>query len=336
MKDELAPPADGVLEEAAQTFGLREVQLAAEARVLRAQLSALWETTYGPPAVLRDDLQRMKVYFDPVASGARLRKAIGELAATEAELSALPPESFIDAGEGRVLITPEGRCALELLTLHSNDASVVVLDPAELQLVHLTLGDVYRAWGRHRLTQVVSLLQGQHKRLQVPAAAVVLALLINRNTDPERALARAPERDEQHLVDGTFFPAVDAFAEAVMPSTRRSTEKESLVSGWRLHEATRRAPHAFAVEADRIFIRPGFEDDLLDLVARELAARKQVDVAALTAGFDAMADELRQRLPRLETLGLAFERPYETERLRDELVARFRGIRERDAAHGAI
>jgi len=329
--------AENVVDAAAQALGLRETQLAADASTLREGLAALWTANYQTGVGdLRADLERMKLFFDPVATGARLRKAITALEPAAAELGDLPAACIVEAGSGRVLLTPEGRCALDILGAHRDDAGVIVIAPEELQEVQLILLELYQRWSRHRLHQVVGLLQGQHKPLQVPAAAVVLALLINRNTAPERALARAPERREQRLVDETFFPAVDAFAAAVLPSTRRSTDKESLIQGWRLHEATRRAPSAFSIEQDRIYIRPEHEDRLLELVAVELASREQVDRRRLEEGFDAMVVELRRRLPRLDTLGLAFERPLDTDRVRDRLLAHFDEARERREPDSAV
>lgn len=324
---ETPTPFDDV-DRAAQVFGLRETQLAQSTWAMRDALVELWTATYGDLRSLDQDLNQTKRFFDPVATGARLRTALAEVPDVPVR-SRVPEQCALELGDGRFLITPEGRCAIELLGMHETDDEVVVLQPYEIRDMLLAINGLYRDWGRHRLRSVIGLLKGEDKILQVPAAAVALALLVNRNTAPDRALTRPAERDEQRIAEETFFPAADAFSQSVYPSDRRSTTKERLVGGWRLHEVIRRAPAAIDLSTSAVYVRQEHEDELIDLIARELARRPRVDAERIGHGFDAMVDELRKRLPRLRTLGQAFERPAETTAIRRRLLERFEAARRR-------
>ena len=68
-------------------------------------------------------------------------------------------------------------------------------------------------------------------------------------------------------------------------------------------------------------------------MARELAGR-DVDRAAVAAAFDALVSELRAREAALAQFGLAFERPPDTRRLRDRLLAAFDEELRRRATDG--
>jgi hypothetical protein len=202
----------------------------------------------------------------------------------------------------------------------------VDLLPYDRKLCHL-----YKEWSRHRIQSVVKLLGGEEKPLQLAAAGVVLALLVNRSTSVERALKRFPAGNAQDVVDESFFKAVNAFARALSPQ-QRPTRDPRLISGWMLYEARRRlGDDVLIVEGarpdieGRIWIDEANQDAAIDVVARDLSRghRARVTSTALGAAFDSMVAAFRSETPRLAGFGLAHERPVNTSRLRDALLERF-------------
>lgn len=316
-------------------LGLADSYLREDAERLSTAMADLWQSAVGPVDDFEADLRRLKSLFDPVATGARLRRELLALAPAPPTAGSLPAELALVIDDERVIPTPETRAAMEVLSVSDEGGGVVLLEEAAVFDAHAALLRLYREWGRHRLTSVIALMHGDERPLQVPAIGVAVALLVNRNTAPERALTRFSDRDDRRMVDETFFPPADAFSARVAPSARRSEEKEQLIGGWRLHEVVRRAPEALVIEPDRVYIAAGAEAALIDVLATALARRESLTVEALSGGLQALVAELRARLPRLETLGLTFERPHETHRVVERLIGAFAARRADDEPSGA-
>ncbi len=316
-------------------LGLADSYLREDAERLSTAMADLWQAAIGPVDDFEADLRRLKSLFDPVATGARLRRELLALPPAPPSACSLPAELALVIDDERVIPTPETRAAMEVLSASDVGGGVVLFEEDAVFDAHAALVRLYREWGRHRLMSVIALMHGDERPLQVPAIGVAVALLVNRNTAPERALTRFSDRDDRRMVDETFFPPADAFAERVSPSTRRSQEKEQLIGGWRLHEVVRRAPEALVIEPDRVYIAPGAEAGLIDVLATALARRESLTAEALNSGLQALVAELRARLPRLETLGLTFERPHETARVVERLIGAFAAHRAEDEPSGA-
>jgi hypothetical protein len=309
-------------------LGFADQIIETEALELRSQLAFLWNHVVGgPPGKLDEDLDRCRRWFDPVAQGARLRK----------ELALVPevPATWVDpgdpwtmpVGESRFLVTPEGRCALDLL---QNLASQPfhVIGPVEVSPYERRLLLLYKTWGRHRLNSVVELLRGTTKPLQVPAAGVVLALLVNRCTSKERALTRFASGPQREMIDRAFFAPVHAFSDAVSPTRRGNRNDPRLVSGWMLYEAGRRiGPGLHIIDAKggrdgKVWIDSNSVDDVIKLLARDLQRghRTRVTANVLREAFDALVASLREELVGLAPFGLSHERPIETRLLRERML----------------
>jgi hypothetical protein len=288
---------------------------------MRNELMLLWEdAASGAPGALDEDLELLrKRFFDPVAQGKRLREALVSLP-LRPQASALPEPLRMLVADDRAVITPEGRAAIELLDTPVEARSAISLDEALAQDLELVLLDHFRRWGRHRINQVIGLLGDES--LRPPVIGVLLTLLVNRSVGRSRAVLRYLEGPERDAIDEAFREPVGRFAHAIDPGQRRSLAKERLISGWTLHEVSRRYPADIRIEegdrVSRVYIVDGAEDVLLDAVARALA-RKHVGLATAGKAFDALVESLRAQGPTLAAYGMLFERPGETTRLRDRL-----------------
>lgn len=299
---------------------------------IRFALEEMWKATIGsPPGELGADLDKCKQWFDPVAQGKRLRNDITQLQELPSNLTDPGPPLTILVGPGKALVTPEGRCALELLSKLGSQGPHIITDDL-LTPYERRLGLLYRSWSRHRLQSVVNLLLGKDKPLQIPAAGVVLALLVNRSTAEARALIRFSSGSPKDLVDRAFFGSVEAFVRILTPRRKAQTNNPRLLSGWMLGEARRRLGESLVVldakgvEDIKIWISTGTEDMVIDIVARDLARghRSKLTPEILGSAFDALVDSLRRELPTLAAFGLVHERPRDTQQLRENLLSCFR------------
>jgi hypothetical protein len=217
-----------------------------------------------------------------------------------------------------------------MLTEASTYDDTVVINKVSSLSYERLLGQMYRSWSRHRINTVVSLLQGSEKPLQISAAAVVLALIVNRCTSEDRALTRFASGTARDVVDAAFFTPVQAFHDIFAPKRRGNRANPRLVSGWMLGEARRRLGDALVVidarggRNGKVWIRPVDLETVIDTVARDLVRghRKRATPQLFGEAFDALVEGLRQELPRLAGYGLVHERPPETDRLRERVIAR--------------
>jgi hypothetical protein len=147
---------------------------------------------------------------------------------------------------------------------------------------------------------------------------------VNRSDRPERAMPRMADARSRDAIDAVFRASVAAFAQVVAPSARRSTEKERLISGWTLHEVNRRLPGALVIEHDRIYVDSARREGLVSFLGAELARpRRHLDLNRVSRGYDALVGALREKSDVLASFGKSFERPSETRRLREALLAAF-------------
>lgn len=293
-------------------------------------LVEIWTITMGAsPGDLSVDLELSKRWFDPVAQGQRLRRELEGVPDVPLGLDAPGNPWTLDVGPRKRLVTPEGRCAIDLLQEFPDGRPVWLIAEHELSLYDRQLGEMYRRWSRHRLESVVALLAGTTKPLQIPAAGVVISLLVNGCIGKDRALIRFASESAKNVVDRAFFTAVNAFSDVLAPS-RRGKRDSRLISGWMLYEARRRLGHALVVEDfhgttdGRVWIRSESVDHVVDVVARDLARghRARATPERFDSAFDALVSALRTELPNLAGFGLVHERPTATRKLRERLAER--------------
>jgi len=189
------------------------------------------------------------------------------------------------------------------------------------------LAHLYHDWSRHRINSVIALLDGSNKPLQIPAAGVLIALLVNGNVSESYALTRFTAEGPRDVVDGAFFAAVNAFSDVLVPG-RRGSRSSRLISGWMLYEARRRVGDWLVIQDGsgaqngKVWIRGERESEIINVIARDLARghRPKVTVNTFGTAFDALVGELRRELPNMAGFGLSHEQPTETRRLRTRLL----------------
>lgn len=292
----------------------------ADAQQLASKLDALWRANFStPPRDLEHDLGLLRRFFHPAAQGRRLRTDLTSLEPTSEDALLVEQPLAVTVDAGRRLITPEGRVALGLLRRAlADDEETILLRDDQIREGELRLLRLYRDWSRHRIEQVVALMSGADKPMQVPAIGILLTLLAARATSPERAIVRGGDESDRREIEGALFAAADTFASKILPSSKRRMGKERLIGGWTIGEVARRIPTALTADDNHVFISPGHEEEALALAARELAER--VDAASVAEAFDALVATLRQNLPTLAAHDLAFERAPDTRRLRQTLL----------------
>jgi hypothetical protein len=335
---------------------------------LLAALDALWEVQ--TPAKLRsDDQEALSLWFDPLARGQRLRAALDALPAAadivlredRETLSRYEDTAFLlNTGEGRLLVTPEGRALMYMLKRvliddlandgapggessrppsngAENGETTVAAGP-QSGLVNLPWEAIdeadaallrrYREWALQRLTSVVNLRTGQGAPMLPQAVGLVLLLLLNGNVGSARALPR-PERDaDRRAVDAAVAAVTSAFVDALVPRTSRRTPTAgaySLYGGYALTEARRRFGADLATNP--VYIAVDAVDRVLDRLGLELARRDDLDVERIAGAIDLFGTAYREHRSMLAAYGLAKGRPGAAADLRRALVDRVREVR---------
>lgn len=311
--------AADLLETLAQRWSM---QVASAPRMIKRALSD--GTASSDDAVLRRDLDAMSLWFQPTATEKSLRAVLADLPPAE------PP--LFDAGDLLLpvrpdagLVTPEGRAALWCL-VHAQqsgafaDADLYLwIDPATAAAAEKALLDQYRNWCLRRLKGVAGLLQDETATLRPTAAGMLLVLLINRNTAPERAVPRPSDESRRRAISAAIAEPALAYAHALTGREKAAESGMDLYRGWALGELSRRL--GGGIETARgIYIRPEAEDRAVERLVADLRKRPPVVRQRVAAALDAALASYEKSRPVLSSLGLAHERPSNTAALRTRLL----------------
>ncbi len=294
-----------------------ELPDAAAARgALRTALAAHWNWAYGPLGDLDADLEATRAYFDPARREASIRDGLAALSHPPREQSGLEEPLAVRVATDKWLISPEGRLAIDIIdkALGADEAAAA-------------LGRFYRRMSRRRLHDVVALLAGGGKPMQLPAVGLVLALIVNGHTSASRAVRRRSPSDERDALEIALLASAEAFASSIWPSKRRSTDAEPLFGGWPLNEATRRLPQEVVVTGDGLHVLASGVDRVIAALGVQLARRRRLAQRRLAAAFDDLEAKLATRADELDVLGAYHVRPRVTSRTRSRLLAEFNEAR---------
>jgi hypothetical protein len=283
-------------------------------------------------------------WFDPLARGARLRGDLAKLpVASDAfisnslqiDLADLPGEPFIlDAGGGRLLVTPEGQeliALVEPLLVESGRGGVHLswwaTDEADQRLLA-----AYRSLSRQRLESVLRLRGGEAAPLLPAAIGQILLLLLNGNIGRSRALRRPDASEDRAVVDEAVAAITGAFVDSLQLSSAASNKGPSsaaysLYGGYALTEARRRLGDDLAT--DPIFVADGAKARVILRMASELARRPELNDERLGRAVDALAGAYGIHRPVLSSYGLAQGHPGAGAELNHDMVEQFLGARRR-------
>jgi hypothetical protein len=329
-------------------FGLPPVLTVREASALRRSLTNLWIVNYGePPGNLLDDLERCRKFFDPVARGQTLRDRLSQLLPTprvDPSIGRLLVDPIaVHAGESRLLVGVEARLLIGLLDIVENAGSNhVIIDATRAAEAERMALELYRRWSRHRLDEVIALRAGAGREvMQAISVGLALALLVNRSTSRERAVVRRNDRTVDPRVNDAIFAAADAFADMIAKRRRRAPGERRLKGGYGLTEARRRLADRLVIEKEhgqdgrqeRVYLAAGTDRSAREIIVflgHDLARRPGLTSEVLAAAFDKLVATYRERSGQLASHGFVHERPADTARLREQLLAALVG----DAVNG--
>ena len=321
-------------------FGIKSEMTGPEAEEMRKSLAALWRNQIEAlPAshrkaarlrlddlsadALESDLDLMKHWFDPIASGKRLREVLSSIPIAPTFEGSLPAPAILIVDSERSLLTPEGRVllwAIESSTLGQTYSDVYIA-AGTAQMGLTALSSLYREWSRQRIDGVAGLLNGETATLRPTAAGLLLVLLLNRNTSPERRLP-APESPlaSDEMSTAIAAPAI-AFARELAGSERASERGIDLYRGWGMGEISRRLGSGLHRAADGVWITPEAEPAARRRLIEAMADRPPNVRLRLGKAIDAALAEYERVRPALSGLGLAHERPSNTRKLKTDLLA---------------
>jgi len=238
--------------------------------------------------------------------------------------SEAPRDPFIlSIGDGRYLVTPDGRLLLELLVekLGQYEQSFA-MSQADWREAQSRLLSLYRAWSQQKLRDVIALQTADGAAPMLPQTiGIVLFLLVNGNIGIRRAFRRPADHTDFTSIDRRTQDGVAEFADKISTGRSRRKDQFSLYGGYALTEARRRlGARRLVVDGPKIYIfSEGVIDEIIERIARDLLRREVSPLAAKTA-FDSLVKKYRQIRPQLAAFRLAFEQPASTEAIRERLM----------------
>ena len=289
-------------------------------------LTQIWWSNYGRSLKeLNTDLNITKQFFDPIATGRKLRQHLASVSSLAA--NAQPDVNIsglvVSLGEDRYVLRPEGRIVIDVLQAAETNGDYVILPMRALLAPTQLIADLYRQWNGQRLEDVLKLLSGSEP-LQAQPLGIALWLLVNRCTSPDRAIqVKKADADYSRRLDAALRPAVDAFASHLVKTGEARERKEfSLYSAWQLTEVARRLGPRLIL-GQQIYIAPGAEDAVIDILATDLRRRRAFDAEQLHVALETFHNAFKASAPQLATVSSFHEFPHETQRILSEIERRY-------------
>jgi hypothetical protein len=309
----------------ATVFGVPLLLEVADATRLRSELTLLWHALSGrAPGTLAADLGELAKWWHPKLRGATVRELIGSLSPVPEGLASpfLNDRLWAQIDDQRGIITVEGRIVLAVLDeAETVVGSSLVVSTAQLAGALETAATTYASWSNYQLRDVVGLLRGAGPPMLPQVLALLVLLLVNRSTTRDRGISQDRGSNSVHEVDEAIRQALIAFADAIKPTSRRRDPAHfSLYGGYLASEASRRLGSDLVRDSEKIYIADGREHAVLDLVARDLARRPEVDEPRFAEAFDRLVEMLRGPVGRLALHGSAHEQPRHTAEVRAQLL----------------
>ena len=303
-----------------------------EAALVIDDLDHLWTNQMGSPlGPIDKDLEGLKVLFDPIARGLRLRDRLGELEFIEVQSDLLSEPFIISIRNGRsAIVTPEGRELLELLITASSGTETPVISSSQIAYSESKLLALYRSWSQQRLRDVIGLQQGSAPPLLPQAIGQVLLLLVNGSTSRERAIRRPDSDEDLRDLDDALSTVVEAFADTLSPPKTRPRNRShySIIGGYSLSEARRRLGSSLVIDQNEVYLTQDL-NLVVERIATELARRSDINETLLASAFDAALVAYESVRPTLASFGVAHSRPSAIRKLRHDLLTQYKSAQSR-------
>lgn len=312
---------------------------AGQASLMKAQSST--REGFADLPQLQNDLGRLHHWFNPTATGRRLRDALDTVPRMRPGLAAHLGglDAFGDliekVDDTRVLVSPEGRVAMWILAVgldmseDSQPDEGIWFSQQHVMTAWSLLHDTYLEWNRQRIRNVTGLLREETATFRPSAMALLLVLLINRNTSKERRLPAPVEARLSNDVSRAIAQPALAFTKALggTRDSRADARGLEIYRGWAVGEIARRLGSGFHRE-DGIWIDEDAVEAAEDRLVAALAGRTAKQLQQVPFALESLRDEYERVRPQLTTLGIAHERPSVTKRLVEKVV---RAVKERAA-----
>ena len=268
---------------------------------MAGELSRAWEGAYGaPPGALAADLRKLGELFGPRVSAERLGRLIRTLPSNPPGPASarIYPSLLLQVGEG-VLVTLEGRVALELLTTQPGLTAAAAAREVER---HPAVVETYRQWAHERLATLIATEEGRGEKMYPVAIGATLLLMI-RGTDSEARALELPERGSP-LDAALMRPVLTMNAEIA------KGHHANLKTAFRdtpIKKAERRLGSRLVVQRPRkfpwrVWLPSDGWDDILRILADELIRRRGLvpsQADAVLGKFSSAYDEVSQHLTDL-------------------------------------
>ncbi|MET7467557.1 hypothetical protein ABZS35_02310 [Micromonospora sp. NPDC005599] len=267
----------------------------------------------------------MKAFFDPLASGARLRRVLHALPEVAVSSVHIHEPIALNIDVNRWLLTPEGRVLMAALSAQPQDADSMTLKAQAFHDAQDMLVALYRDWSQQKLRSVVALQRGEGEPLRAQGIAAILFLLVNGSLGREHAICRPDDRDAFKVVDRAIKEVLAAFViritESNVDERPVNLDAFSIYSGYALSEAARRLGGDLVNEKGAIFLRPGSAERVEARLYRELARRDATEKDRVISAFVEMRQQYSKAKPVLAAYRMTFERPSDTDDLQCRLAS---------------
>lgn len=273
---------------------------------------------------LTADLREMKHWFDPVASGSRVREIVFSAPTIGSSQPAYSGFALMAVGEGRGLLTLEGRAILWVLdrsapSWQDSQDSKTLLSSDDCFFAVAAVQSLYGQWARNKLKSASDLMAAETSSLRPSAAGLLFFLLLNRHTAEERGLPLPANQQMSDVVSDAIAGPVLGFSRALSGSQRASARGVDLYRGWALGEIQRRLGSDLRKSESRVWIEEAAIDRAVDRLAEAISGRVK-DSLHLRAVLHETLAEYESSRSRLASAGIANERPSTTARLMDQLT----------------
>jgi hypothetical protein len=289
---------------------------ASHAAQAASELERLWNRMFGrPSAALEEDLVALHAWFEPWASGRRRRRLLQRLERDKLSIG-LPEDWYIPAGDS-IIVTPEGRLALERLRNTPLQSALEGPDAAQYEV----LLDFYRELAQRGIRKFIADVGGEGEPMYLVAMAAVMVIVASDACTVDRPLVLDYRRG-QAVFDALHEPLrVFVAALGQRPDERRLPFDDYPLSRAQARLGPMLNSHRPKGQAMRVWIAEPVVGKVLEIIGRDLRRRGHDRLEAATAVITTF-EVIDRGIPVLAASGLALDVPDRRRVRRAQLLAR--------------